>query len=253
MKINYTSDIHADLWVPFVKNQKKYEERIRLFAKETIPKTKDRYDLLIIAGDIANSNIVIKWVLEEYAAVYKKIFYVFGNHEYYLDSKSQSSKYKRNSKNRINELKSIVEKIENVEIMEHFEEKEWNGKKIVGDTNWYDRENQEILINTKEHRDWSNIKGIDLGSYRNKSLENFEKLKDVDLIVTHLPPYPTRAREDYYQIYCNEIDFARKNKWIFGHTHENIKEIKNETLFVSSAIGYKDEGEKDITHKSLEI
>lgn len=69
MKLHILSDLHIDSYAR------------RKLPLGNIPKT--NADVIILAGDISNSSMGMKWVVEQSEALDKPILYVSGNHEYF--------------------------------------------------------------------------------------------------------------------------------------------------------------------------
>ena len=76
-------------------------------------------DILVFAGDNSHYPRQNKLMLEKIAAkkIYKKIFVTFGNHDLYIISNQQKSKYKT-SWDKVLELKQICEEIDTVEFLD---------------------------------------------------------------------------------------------------------------------------------------
>jgi predicted phosphodiesterase len=186
MKIDYVSDVHADFWVNFVPNQQKWETRTKEFAKSLIPTKKG--ELLIVAGDFSNLNRQSKWLFEVWSQEYEQIFVVFGNHDYYLDSKSMMKKYK-SSVNRINEMKTYFDEVANITVLERFQVVEHKGVRFAGDTAWYPVKSQkEQNYFNQVTNDSKLIRGFYIPDAYDVHQEAYGLLKEADVIVTHVPP-----------------------------------------------------------------
>ncbi|HEU0012983.1 MAG TPA: metallophosphoesterase [Longimicrobium sp.] len=78
MRIYAVSDLHAD----FRDNRQ---------ALERIPPTEHREDALIVAGDIADAEAVIREVLERLLGRFREVFFVPGNHELWVRADPRNS------------------------------------------------------------------------------------------------------------------------------------------------------------------
>lgn len=221
MKIHYASDIHADFWIPFQKNQNKWEKNTRLFAEATIPK-KDG-DVLIVAGDLSNLNRQSMWLLEVWQQYYEQIFTVLGNHDYYLESGNQSKKYKYNSLNRIKELKDFIVKFENIKLLEEFKPIVYKGRVFAGDTAWYPvKTEEEKLFFNDVSNDSKLIKGFNILEAFDKCQQDYKQLDKADVIITHVPPIQFCSHETYGNTACylTRFDEFKAPTWIAGHCHD---------------------------------
>ncbi|EIW3378524.1 metallophosphoesterase [Staphylococcus pseudintermedius] len=115
MNISYISDLHIDNWIKHNKNQIKHEKYVKDFVNKLIDKSNLKVkEVLVIAGDISHYNRITMWVLEEFSKQFEKVFFVSGNHDYYLVSQQQMKKYKNESKLRAKELSELVKQLDNV-------------------------------------------------------------------------------------------------------------------------------------------
>ncbi|EKI4464067.1 metallophosphoesterase [Staphylococcus pseudintermedius] len=115
MNISYISDLHIDNWVKHNNNQIKHEKQVKEFVNNLIDRSNlETKEVLVIAGDISHYNRITIWVLEEFSKQFEKVFFVSGNHDYYLVNGQQNRKYKNQSKLRAKELAELVERLGNV-------------------------------------------------------------------------------------------------------------------------------------------
>ena len=136
MKVAFISDSHEDFWISAKLSGHKLLTTIENFVDEVL-KPKEA-DILVIAGDTSHYNNQTEMMLRYLASkkMYKKIFVTFGNHNLYLVSNSQESKYKK-SWNKVLELKQMCEAIETVEFLDG-NIVEVDGVRIGGCSMWYD-------------------------------------------------------------------------------------------------------------------
>lgn len=244
MKIDYVSDVHADFWVNFVPNQQKWESRTKDFAFSLIPKEKG--ELLIVAGDFSNINRQSKWLFEVWSQEYEKIFVVFGNHDYYLDSKNMMKKYK-SSINRINEMIAFFDEVANVTVLERFQVVEHKGFRFAGDTAWYPVKSQE-----EKHffnhvtNDSLLIRGFYIPDAYDVHQEAYRAFTGADVIVTHVPPIHVVAHQHKNpEGYVSPFDSYKAPIWIAGHAHARGSEPLGDGMLYSHCLGYP-ENKKEV-------
>lgn len=243
MKFNYISDLHVDDWVHLSNNQIKNEKNIREFIHKLLINTKEKHDLLVLAGDVSNNNTVTLIALDELLKHFKFIIFVYGNHEYYLDTKNQKRKY-GNSVKKVEELESLLPS--NIKVLKNFEVFNYNGISFAGDTSWYSLETEEDKdFFYKISNDSKNISGIYIPSEHESVLIHYQNLNKVDVIVTHVPPIPMNGYGETHKgtaCYLSPLPIEDKSSiWIFGHTHHRNFEFKiNNTILLSNAIGYQE-------------
>lgn len=112
MKIHYLSDIHIDHFVRETSNPRQIQRQLDdFFRYSKIDKLLELPDLerniFIIPGDLSNYNSVAKHFLLRLKEYFKYIIIVPGNHDMYLCSSSQASKYNFQSQNRIQDMKEF--------------------------------------------------------------------------------------------------------------------------------------------------
>jgi len=182
MTIATISDIHTDFYIPAKLTGYKLDNAMDEFIKNELwLKTAD---VLVFAGDNSHYPKHNKLMLEKIAAkkIYKKIFVTFGNHDLYLISNQQRSKYKT-SWDKILELKQICEEIDTVEFLDG-NIVEVDGVKFGGTGGWYDMSYSKQLFNMNHfncmHK-WKNV------------------MNDANLIVGNdYPPEINDSREAMY-------------------------------------------------------
>lgn len=264
MKIDYVSDLHINHHIPFKANQKKWEQQTKEWAKKLL-KTKGG-EVLVVAGDFSEWNRQTIWFLEEVSLYYNHVFFVTGNHDYYLISRSRRKKY-ADSKARQRNLIEKAAKIRNVTPLCR-EVVNYKGKVIAGDSLWYNLVKQEdwyfffqcsndanyIFVNDAYTFDRNTRHDEMMYLYEEAitwyySLEN----KQIDLMISHIPPlHPPISPHKRNACYDVPVPFLVSNKWICGHQHLQGKFEKASTLFYMNAIGYPDEN-NNLTLKTLEI
>lgn len=166
MKVAYISDLHLDFYVqPWAAWQRKMIN----FLEKLLPNENVDVDVLIIAGDLSHYNSQSALALQFFSERFRQVFYVMGNHDYYLVSNNHAVSYNKNSMQREIELQEITKSLPNVKWLHHYEAVEFNGFLFTGSTNWYglksaeeqaffeERSNDSKLIrrfNIKERHEW---------------------------------------------------------------------------------------------------
>lgn len=242
MKIDYISDLHSDFHVKHSGNYDKWEVKTHSFLESLLPDNKGK--VLIIAGDLSHYNIQSKWCLEFFSKQYDKVFFVLGNHDYYLVSNGQREKYKNNSKSREFELMSMIPHLQNVSMLFDYVVYEYEGIRFAGSTNWYPlTEYKDIQFFHNMSNDSRLIKGMDIGNENYKESEAYSKMNNVDVLITHVPPIIINSHHKYGSASCylNELKDVKAKYHVFGHCHEKGEYDKAGIKFYINAIGYPDE------------
>lgn len=257
--VDYISDIHLDSNVKIDFNTKKWEEGTRSFVRGLI--NEERSSLLIVDGDVSNSTKQIVWAFDELTKYYDEILYVFGNHEYYMDSGNSKKKYNNKSTNKVKEIHELLKDYTGIKVCSEMKTYDYKGKTIVAGTLWYPIETQEQKDYYKKvSNDSANIHFIDIAMENKRAEGVLKSVSNIDLVVTHMPPYATESIIANGEVGCyngevNLYDIDTVN-WIYGHTHENreyVKEIGNREInMYTNARGYKSD-KKDVKIKTLII
>lgn len=266
MKIDVISDIHLDFWVKLEHNPIKFEKNIRNFVLNILPETPS--SILIIAGDMGHNNkqnFIFITILKEY---YEHILIVPGNHDYYLESSNQKKKYKNNSMNRWNEMKTMYQELDRVHVLEG-DTIEIEGILFGGTGMWYDFSYGIQHLN-KSYTALENILRSDMNDYKltgglprfpydmfQQEKDRLEQIVHADVLITHVGPDWSRMPEKYRLDPCSSFYFfdgkpyfhLLENKtWIFGHTHVKYDYMAHGCWFVNASLGYPKEnnGQKQI-------
>lgn len=259
MKIDYVSDLHLNHHVRFIPNQEKWEKRTREWAKRLMDSKEA--NVLVIAGDFSEWNRQAIWFLEEAGKAYEQVFFVTGNHDYYLLSKSQRRIY-GDSKGRHLNLIENARKIPNVQPLCR-EVINYKGKVIAGDSLWYRPVSPEdwfffIQISNDSHyiihSQASTMKEGVIHLYQ-EAMDWYHTLngQHIDLMVSHIPPlHPPISPYPRNACYDCPVPFLVSENWICGHQHIQGDFQKNGTHFWMNAIGYPDE-KKECKIRSMDI
>lgn len=266
MIVNYISDVHLDSQVPFHKNQNKWEQRTKQFTSDlVIEKRKNELkkesgllkkeikgikdQIMVLAGDFSHYNKQTLWFLEIMSMYYEHVFFVFGNHDYYLVSGNQLKKYQE-SLTREKELLSQVNYLDNVTpLVKGIVD--YKGIRIAGDMLWYlpNKESDWYFYNNlSADSEYLYQKGVSkeemIKNLNAKSLFWYNTLfsKKVDLMVSHVPPVqspltPFKANSCFY----TTVNFLVAKYWICGHQHTKGVFHKAGTTFYMNPGGYKGE------------
>ena len=244
LKIAYVSDLHLGFYVPFNYDKRKLKNNLISFVKKNLLTDAD---VFVLAGDVAEYNIYTIIVLEELSKHYKKVFFVFGNHDMYLLSTNQKKKY-QDSYGRINEVIDYFKDNDNVYVLNR-DIIEYNGFRIAGFSNWYTLENtmdEFFFLNDSNDSRCIYPKTI----YENQQRHYYDKVfydslneKDIDLIISHVPPihFKSDRHEPNGCYYNKSIKEIHTKHWICGHQHvPSVVEIGDITVY-NNAWGYPGE------------
>lgn len=247
LKVAYISDLHLGFYIPFNHNTKKLKNNIIDFVKKNLLTDAD---IFVLAGDVAEYNIYTITILEELSKHYKKVFFVFGNHDMYLLSTNQKNKYK-DSYGRLNEVINHFKNNDNIYILNR-DIVEYDGFKIAGFSNWYTLENnidEFFFLNDSNDSRCIYPKTV----YENQQKHYYDKVfydtlneKDIDLIISHVPPihFKSNKHEPNGCYYNKSISEIHAKHWICGHQHiPSLIKIDDITIY-NNAWGYPGEIKK---------
>lgn len=264
LKIGYVSDTHIDFYI----NSK--EDKVSKYIDRILKPQGG--DVLVVAGDISHYNSQIKKFLKTMTSFYNHVIFTIGNHDLYLISGGQRKKYKNDSFMRLSELKEWSLNETNIHLLDG------NSITIDGITfgglpNWYDcpherdihlwnsvmNDSNLIYEGGKNHYVINLAYGyreakstFDTQAFRKKQEENFEKLKDIDILVTHICPNiipseymgdHTSPRSDMFYM-TDDLERVKKTgaKYvIYGHNHTEVEWEDDKIHFLSNSIGYPSE------------
>lgn len=259
LQLDYVSDLHLSFYLNFNRGKYSKEQMEQLITSKIVPQIKGR--ILVVAGDISefiNAGIDFLNLCSKY---YEKVFFVAGNHEYYLSnfiSSSMKEKFNSESLNKVEEIKRLSANNDKLVFLDRNADNKgiahFDNFKIAGDTLWYIPvgvkgwafyrllSNDSRMILSKESKKGRII------SLHNSSMSWYESLPDdLDLIITHVPPIKTKKGSSCY--YC-EVDTFKAPIWIYGHDHIEEDLLLGKTRFVSNPWGYES---KDLKIKTLTL
>lgn len=249
LKIDYLSDPHVNHYTWRYTDKKRREKHTREFTKQLLKNKKG--DVLVIAGDVSEHNDQTYWLLAEASKIYERVYFVLGNHDYYVVSKGQNGKYE-DSLERIANLLDQLTTISNLVVLNKTIDT-YKGATFAGDTMWYLPQNNDWNFFNMQSNDSRLVTHKDITKpqdlimkLHNESLEWYKTLdnKHIDVFVSHVPPVhiPCSRFPNKNSCFMVDVPFLVSKHWITGHTHQ-IKEINiHDTDFYLNAIGYPFEG-----------
>lgn len=109
IRVDYTSDLHLMM---LVNKLNKSERFLTDFVEnQLVAQDGSRGDWLVIAGDIAEYNSIVEQFLTICSRYWEQVFFVFGNHDLWLWSKTQSREYDWTSDNKKSDIRARVSHI----------------------------------------------------------------------------------------------------------------------------------------------
>ena len=248
LAVQIFSDLHLELW-------------------NKIPEISVKSKYLLLPGDICNISHPQFFTFLDYCSInWKYVFYVPGNHEYYVNKKCYTELSQEYSK-------KIREKYKNVYWLDNdfifLEEEDIN---IYGTTFWTPPpfgskyQARAIVNDYKSITYFNEIKGyreyIDLNHVQSFSNESFNKLQNYlndttkkTIVITHFPPNRTgtsdprflekeRLINSYFAWSDDTLSRFKTDNvlcWISGHTHWSYDFVKDGIRLISNQLGYKSE------------
>lgn len=209
-------------------------------------------DWLIIAGDVGRVSDIVD-LLSKVSPCYSKVFFVFGNHDYY-DIQPSTKTYKKI----IKEVKKKTSALGNVFILDN-KVVTVDGITIAGSTNWYSlEENYSKAWWSSMSNDYTYVHpegylGSNLHSIEDTTfLESIKE--DVDILITHIPPI--HFKNNYFEpneAFIRPLSLMFKPKyWVCGHQHFLEDSEYNGSRLLSNPMGYVGEVE-DFTLRSFKV
>jgi Predicted ICC-like phosphoesterases len=246
------SDVHLDFHVTYGSNQISQERKVKKFVDSLMPDNPSQ--VLIIAGDLGHYNAQNCMLLESLKRFYADILIVRGNHDLYLISNHQLSKYDHSSLNRWQEMKELAKAINGVHVLEG-DSITIAGVTFGGTGMWYDfsygikEMNQTYEAMHALWCKWMNdgrmIHGLPKFEEELKLLE--QVIDQSDVIVTHVGPDWSKLQARYQSGLTSGFYFfdgsailtrASGKVWCFGHTHDHYAYEKNGCYLINNALGY---------------
>ena len=251
MNIAYINDLHIDHHIKYNKNKEKFYKSIKSFIINLINESHlNEKDVLIIAGDLSHYNDISHLVLEIFSQYFNIVFFVPGNHDYYLISNSQLNKHE-SSLNRVKNLIYQCYDLKNVVIFHSsFNDNYYQYKdKLFGGLTMTSlpKTEEEITFYNLFMNDKKYITN-DVAYLNQQDLLQYNQLKDknLNIFISHYPIITT----DSHLLHLNDGSLGSYKCEVseliapinfFGHVHE-IKNYKfDKYQFYTSALGYPHE------------
>jgi len=197
-------------------------------------------DVLVLAGDIGRGPKQIARILASLCALYPRVLFVCGNHEYY-----GSAPYKVHAS-----LEVLDRDIANFEWLNH-RTVEIDGIRFAGTPLWFPRpQDPFVMMDRHMVNDFNVIQAFEPWVYdeHRKAMEFLGREgPTADVIITHhVPMYSLVAarfrgqRTNHY--FTTDmtplIEIWKPKLWCFGHTHDRMWAMHGETLLVANPFGY---------------
>ena len=236
---NMTSDTHVDMYFDTNCAQEQFHDYIMGNVEELSPKiqeeiqtnvsayidkmiknTKKLTDTLILAGDIANNNSYSKVFLKKASSIWKNIWYIDGNHEYYFQEKD-------NGDNRLYKLIEDLKDYPNIKYVANtVQEIQCKEKllKIGFLPIMYNMNNPEVLnmFNNRMNDKYFITPDYMYESYEKGCIFYENEIYDkCDLCVSHVPLLRLEGTREEETTYYTKLKINPKIIYFFGHTHRN--------------------------------
>lgn len=236
---------------------------------KSYPKIKPKADNLILAGDIFNFSFkLIEDFLEYISKNWNKVFFVFGNHEFY-SSNLHFFKIKNKYINLFDNYKNIFLLDNTSHILDSntiilgstfWSKVNFSIKDIINDfrkIKYYD-ENKERKVNIT--CEFINNLHLEQKKWLENKLKNLEELSFKNIIIiSHFPLTQNNTSDKKYKdqdinlknYFSNNFDnilekYKEKNIYVIsGHTHHSYDFMRNNIRYVSNQLGYPDENHED--------
>jgi len=251
MKINYKSDLHLEF--------SNYSPSIEI----------DQFEVLIIAGDLCESNNIKDYhlFLDNISKQYKKVFVVLGNHEFYTSSFSLTKTL----------FLSSIEKYDNIHLLDN-DFYIYKDIVFIGSTLWSDFNNKDPICIFNSKRYMNDFRLI-FNNYGTKFLpedaivkfnENVSFIKNIcelyknkkKIVITHHTPSWQSVNKKYKDdslngAYCSNLEEFILNSnidyWIHGHVHSSFNYMIGNTHICCNPKGYRNENLEYDSYKYFEI
>ncbi len=216
----------------------------------------DDVDYYVIAGDLANSRMIIQCMEEINKVTNHPVIFVPGNHEYYHSQKGY--------------IDSLLdtEDLPNIIILNNDTYYD-RGVAFIGSTGWWTEGIRGIhtrgmndfhVIHDIRPNDNGCVWGRESKLFFEKSLEEFKDCKVV--CISHNMPSMMCISPEYKNSQLNEcfamnnddlIDLYQPDLWVCGHTHDSIDMMIHDTRVICNPYGYYNHQVNKEFNKSLII
>lgn len=248
MKVDYFSDIHVNHWVGKFEDVV-WERKTKTFLRSMTGLGSG--DVIIFAGDFSEYNKQTIWILEVLSELYEKVFFVFGNHDYYIIDGQFETSF-----DRIKDIELKINHLRNISCLNN-KAVHHKGYTFAGSTLWYalktpfdwqyynsfSMDSKYIVGKQSEYKDHVQ----DMLHVKDKRWYKSMYNTQIDVMVSHLPPInPPFAVHKPNPLFYTEVDFLLAKHWVFGHQHLEGTFEKAGTNFYVNDIGYPNE---KLTHE----
>jgi Icc-related predicted phosphoesterase len=219
-------------------------------------------DILVVAGDVAPIKMCLSefiWFLDNASALYRKVIFVAGNHEFYNNSYEDT----------IDQIYNVIDMYHNVHFLNN-NHVVTNDVVFIGSTLWTDYNNlsptalyyaqnnlnDHRVISYGKHGKFTTRDAADLNvsarHFLNCVLKEFNDKRCV--VVTHHLPDMICIDDRYlaHGSYINQqLNYAFANThmqdmildynpvlWVHGHTHDSVDIMLGDTRIVCNPVGY---------------
>jgi len=239
VRIFALSDIHVD-----------FEANAKWVAN--ISTTDYRDDVLILAGDVTDTVRLLEWCLTTFAARFKRVLFVPGNHDLWVmrDGRDKTSLQK------FQDVKAVVEA--SGASMQRFQER---GVTIIPLLGWYDysfgEPSEELKSMWMDYRAcrWPNGYDVQQVAAHFAGLNDAQAPAGASKVITFshflpridvMPAFIPRDKQLLYPILGStllEQQLRRLNPSIhvYGHSHVNRNVTLNGVSYINNAFGYPQE------------
>lgn len=254
------SDLHTGSYLYSNKFNMTFEEYIDMLIPENPSK------LLVIAGDISNSNKTSEQVLNALSEYYEKILVVFGNHDLYC---YENEKFiaAGNPLYRWEKLEKQMKSNDKIVFL-NGTTFEYEGVVFGGTGGWYDLSytinvlNKSISEAEKIYKDGifdsdyiPSMKKFNWDFVQKEYKKLLDIYQKVDVMITHVPPVTDCMKEDFQKSYLSGcfyfdgeylVENTSAKIWIFGHSHVLYDEKSKigDVRLINQSLGYPDESPK---------
>lgn len=236
MKVRVLSDLHLE-------GKQGYNNRFNEWSSY------NGEDVLVLAGDIAVSGKQLAEALDYFISQgFEQIVYTAGNHEYYHHSRDEHTVLKE------------VCKARGIHFLDANEIIKIQDVSFFGGTLWTCFGYDPIATSTAMRyindfrvvKDWTPAKAVQEFERQSQFIKHaYETTKGKKCIVTHFLPatecVAERYKSDNVEFILNKyfandlgswIETLEDTTWLFGHTHDSMDFMINNTRLVSNPLGY---------------
>lgn len=276
IKVDFTSDLHVDFWIKEKQSSRKLTKLVTEYINDILKPQGG--DILVLAGDLGHYFTQDTEVLRQLKTIYSRVILVRGNHDMYLVSTNQRNIYKSKSSNRVQEMKDWCLSNE-VDYLDG-DIIDIDGFRIGGVGMWYNLPTPGTISQWNEVMNDSNliIEGHDpirfqygygasykesqwdTQEYYESELTKLKAMRNLDLLVTHVPPVciPEELKgvyaEDRNSIFyeTDNIEAVKKTGTetvISGHVHGEYSFETEGIQLLIYPVGYRFESSNSSIHQ----